>query len=79
MGTKVQGERTFFLFSVPSSLSGIARLLDLGATFTEYNISATEAEADARAMTADWLAVGDDLSQAIAVFGEQHPELKSAA
>jgi len=54
-----------FLFGTPSLLTGIARTLDLGATFDSYNESRTPNEADARALFADWRAVGLSLLQAI--------------
>ena len=52
---------TDFLFSQPSFLSGCARVLDLGAQLDGYNESPSPASADARAMYADWLAVGKDI------------------
>ncbi len=55
---------TDYLFARPRGLYGVARLLDLGATFDEYNSSDTEQEADARATYSDWLAVGNDLKVA---------------
>jgi hypothetical protein len=53
------------LFPLPSILSGVARLLDLGAQLDEYNISATPREADVRAMYSDWRAIGEDLHEAM--------------
>lgn len=52
---------TFFLFAVPSFLSGFGRVLDLGGAFDSYNISPTPEIADSRAIFADWLVVGEDL------------------
>jgi len=57
--------RTDLLFARPSFGSGFARALDLGGTFDAYNSSATEAEADERAIASDWLVVGNDLAVAI--------------
>lgn len=54
-----------FLFAKPSFWSGVARAVDLGATFTNYNISPTEAVADERALRSDWRVVGEDLKKAI--------------
>ena len=64
-----------FLFAMPSLLSGVARTLDLGATFDSYNDSRTTNEADARALFSDWKAVGRSLLQAIdrAPASEQEP------
>jgi len=50
-----------FLFARPSFLSGAARVLDLGATFDQYNQSRTGEEADAIALFNDFRAVGLDL------------------
>lgn len=54
-----------FLFARPSFWSGVARTLDLGGVFDDYNYSASAAEAEARAMRADWTAVGNDLRRAM--------------
>ena len=56
------------LFALPSAFTGIARLLDLGHTFTEYNDHDTPEEADRAAMASDWYAVGDDLAEAIRTY-----------
>lgn len=52
------------LFALPSRLSGYARTLDIGGTFNGFNESPDEATADARALAADWLAVGADIMSA---------------
>jgi hypothetical protein len=62
MGKKVQ---TDFLFAQPSFASGAARSLDLWGTFDDYNQSETPAEADAKAIAADWCVVGQDIYDAI--------------
>jgi hypothetical protein len=49
---------------MPRTLFGVARTLDLGAQFDWYNYSPTDEDADARAIYADWTAVGDDLARA---------------
>jgi hypothetical protein len=53
------------LFAEPSFTGGMARCLDLGATQTVYNESATEEIADYNALMADWMAVGADMYHAI--------------
>ncbi len=50
---------------MPSFLSGVARAVDLGATFTQYNISPNGAIADERALRSDWKVVGQDLKKAM--------------
>lgn len=57
-----------FLFATPSFAEGMGRLVDFGNTLTEYNRTRSSAEADQRAITQDWLAVGDDIRGAIAEF-----------
>jgi hypothetical protein len=52
---------TFFLFSEPSFLEGLARNLDLGSTLSEYNESLTGEQADAIAIHNDWAAIGIDI------------------
>ena len=57
--------RTTFLFAQPSFLEGVARILDFGNTLNVYNESSSTAEADARALSADFCAVGDDIRLAM--------------
>jgi len=68
--------KTDFLFAQPSLLSGAARAFDLWGQLDEYNRSETPAEADAKAIAADWLIVGQDLADAIE---EQEAECNRAA
>jgi len=62
MGKNVQ---TDFLFAQPSFASGAARTLDLWGQFDDYNRSENGAEADAKAIAADWLVVGQDIVEAL--------------
>lgn len=55
------GEYTSYLFARSSFLEGVGRMLDFGNTLSEYNQGVTGEQADALAMRADWLAVGDDI------------------
>lgn len=55
---------TFFLFSQPSFLEGLARNLDLGSTLSEYNESISGEQADAIAIRNDWTAIGLDILKA---------------
>jgi len=50
-----------FLFANPSLIDGAGRLLDFWGTYDAYNISRSPAEADAKALYADWRSVGEDL------------------
>ena len=62
MNRKVQSD---FLFAQPSFVSGAGRILDLWGQFDDYNRSDTPAEADEKAIAADWLVVGQDILAAI--------------
>ena len=46
-------------------LAGMGRCLDIAGLFDSYNTSRTGEEADARAIAADFRAVGKDLKEAI--------------
>jgi hypothetical protein len=65
MGQKCRAFMSGFLFAVPSFLEGMARAVDLGGVFDRYNASSSGEEADIRAMSVDWQAVGCDLRQAV--------------
>jgi len=67
-----------FLFSAPSALSGVARFLDFAGAFDAYNISETVEEADAKAIYADWVAVGNDLRSSMSQL-EAEEELRGKA
>lgn len=56
---------TGVLFAKPSFWTGIARLVDMFGTLSVYNESSSPEEADAKALYADWLAVGNDMRRAI--------------
>lgn len=65
-----------FLFAQPSFVSGAARLLDLFGLFDSYNTSNNEAEADYKALLADWRAVGEDIQTAMQEFA-QSPQVET--
>ena len=48
-----------------SFMTGLAKVLDIGATFDVYNEDVTPREADYRSIASDWYAVGDDLRSAL--------------
>ena len=56
---------TDFLYATPTFVSGMGRVIDLGATMTVFNSSDSEAEADAKAIYNDWLAIGNDMREAM--------------
>lgn len=49
-----------FLFSEPSFMQGVGRILDFGHTLSAHNYSPTPNDADFMALYSDWLAIGDD-------------------
>jgi|OpeIllAssembly_1097287.scaffolds.fasta_scaffold21185_3 hypothetical protein len=55
----------YFLFSNPTLLSEVGRVLDLGSTMNEYNSSPAATVADYLALKSDWCAVGSDLNDAL--------------
>ena len=66
-------QRSGRLFATPSFLSGFARALDLGSTFTEYNTDATPEEADYWSTWSDWHSVGDDLTYVFYLYKQHAP------
>lgn len=60
-----------YLFAQPTPFSGVARTLDLGATFDSYNDSPTPRVADNIALFLDLRAVGEDLAAGIERFGQE--------
>ena len=63
-----------FLFARPSFIGGLSRIFDFGGTLKIYNESPTEVIADARAIHADWKAVGNEIK--IATCKDQSPHNK---
>jgi hypothetical protein len=61
---------TDFLFAQDSFLFGVARSLDLGGVFDDYNDSVNVHEADRRAAASDWQAVGRDIQFGIDAFSK---------
>jgi hypothetical protein len=56
---------TTVLYARPSFLEGMARVIDLGGTLTEYNVSLSGADADYSALYADARAIGQDMRAVI--------------
>lgn len=59
------------LYAKPSFSGGLARTLDLGATFDAYNDAPTSEEADLAATASDWYAVGSDLFSAMSAYAQR--------
>jgi hypothetical protein len=62
-----------FLFVAPSFLRGLETVLDIGSTAESgnYSVSKTPTEADVRAMASDWVAVGQDIDDAVEAVKEE--------
>ena len=63
-----------YLFSKPKVIDGIASLIDLFGTYTIYNESPTDQEADRRAFTADMQALQRDAGSVFAQFEKKCPK-----
>ena len=69
MGTKEKlMDESFFLFSMPSFIGGMASIMDIGSTLNVYNESIDEDTADYRAQKSDWTAIGKDIRGALAAW-----------
>ena len=62
------------LFASPSALSGIARFFDMAGVYDVYNGSASEADADCKAVYLDWSCVGENLREALQKALTEHRE-----
>jgi len=60
-----------FLFGSFNFWEGMARVLDVGGTMVVYNESPTIEEADRRALSSDWQAVGDDLRNTMTIYAQE--------
>lgn len=73
MGSKGELVATDFLFVEPGPLLGLARFFDVAGVPEFYNRSASEGQADANAMFADWFITGQDLCAGVSIAkGEDH-------
>jgi hypothetical protein len=61
----MKNARSTFLFACPSPAAGMARFFDFGGAFDTYNVSTSEAEADAIATHLDWACIGDAFRSAL--------------
>ena len=57
--------RADFLFASPSPVAGVARFFDFAGAYDCYNASATESEADSKAVYLDWYCVGNAFRDAL--------------
>ncbi len=66
---------TFYLFGMPSVLTSIGSIMNLGGTGLYCNMAPNGAIADEMAIRADWMTVGNDMRAAISQFRSEHPDL----
>ena len=64
------------LFANPSFIAGIAKSMDIGAVFDEYNTNITPNAADFYALLSDWYAVGDDVDFSISAYESEQASKK---
>lgn len=62
---------THFLYAKPSFIGGAAYIMDLGNTLLVFNESVSPEQADYFAIKSDWIAIGDDLRNAILQTAEE--------
>ncbi len=62
----------------PSFVDGMASLIERSPNIHRYNVDDTENEADAKSLSADWYAIGEDLWNAIKDYGYQGKQFKTA-
>lgn len=71
------GELSTFLFARPSFIEGMARVIDLGGTLQEYNVSASPEQADEIAQNMDVRAVNADFRAALGVLANSSENVSS--
>ena len=67
---------TDFLIAKPNFLSGLARVMDMGANLPSYNLSDNPVEADQKAIKNDWEMAAQDLRKAIAALENERRKSK---
>ena len=61
----------YYLFANPGFITGMAQVLDMGATLNEYNSVPSPEMADFLAIKSDWMEVGADMFTAIRNYDEK--------
>lgn len=67
-------DRIDILFNQPSVISGVARTIDLYATYTEYNYSKSPEEADKKALFSDINRIKKDFHNAALYLNKNYGE-----
>jgi hypothetical protein len=65
-----------YLYTTPSFLAGVARLVDLFGELDDFNYAPSSAIADGIAARVDWQAVGGDLRSAMSRYRQEHEEAR---
>lgn len=60
-----------FVFSRPTVWQGAARLLDFAGVFQTKRLPLSASEADRRAISCDWMVVGNDLNHAVRAYEQE--------
>ena len=58
--------RTDFLFPATNMIIGLGSILNIAGCYSRFNTSASEVDADQRALASDWALVAEDLRGAMA-------------
>ncbi|MCZ0940104.1 MAG: hypothetical protein OXJ55_15790 [Caldilineaceae bacterium] len=61
----------YYAFNLPSILSGVSRIFDLGGTLNDYDpIFRRGPEEDLAALRSDWIVIGQDFRDAMATYAD---------
>lgn len=71
-GSRGEGSLSNFRFARSSWLSGLARVLDIGGTFTDYNRGSTAAETDWFALASDTEMISRDFWVAVKSYTDEN-------
>ena len=57
--------RNDFLFSMPSFFKGMGSVLNIGGSYSDFNLPANPQKVDAKAIKSDWDIIGQDFRDVI--------------
>lgn len=62
----------YYVFDLPSILSGVSRIFDLGGTLEDYDPTFRNGpEEDLAALRSDWIVIGQDFRDAITTYADR--------
>lgn len=64
---------SFYSFTKPSFIEGVARVLDLGGTLQAKISISSPMQADIEAVSHDWRMVGKDIENSINIYERKQP------